>query len=963
MMYRCSAGNRGLMICLCAALLFSMLPFSALALTSAPLTGGNTQNGMVRVYLTSLGNPATLNLTVHGSYSVNGTAAGALSNGTKLTLKFNASSGSLLLTCNGTTSNMGSSFSLRRHESSATSGIQIAQGRVPSNLYPADLNFVVKKNGNAHKLYVIASVFMEDYLYGVLPYEMGNASGLEALKAQAVAARTYTMRAMVAAASSLYDVVDTTADQVYSGTPAGNENCKAAVDATRGIVAKNNGNFTATYYTASNGGQTESIKNAWGTTSYSYLKVKDDPYDLANPESRKISFTVRASGTQTNATLQNLLNKKAAAAYGSGAVVTGVTAITPHTPKYASPSKLYTRMDFSIQYQLNGKTDTGKITFDIFNELEGPMGMSINSGSNELWSVQSTLTGFTVSARRYGHGLGMSQRGAMYMAQQGYTYDQILAFYFEGCTRVQYTLTRSVLSPLVSGQQSQEQIVAEAPAPIENNAGQDANALRAKVTTSSGGLNLRSFASSNAAVLLIVPQNKEITILEKGDEWCKVSYNGTIGCVMTKFLTFLSVPETSSPADAPVEEEMQLGSFAARVTTQSGSLNLRSQAQSTAKVLCTIPQNTVISLSEKGTAWCKVTYNHQTGYVMTKFLTFVSDIPAVPTDTPVQEAPSGSLTARVTTVSGSLNLRYSAVATARVLGTIPQNTVITILEKGENWSKTSYDGQTGYVMNQFLTFGTAEGSEQVSPALPAGTDQTVTARVTTESGSLNLRKNANSNAVVLTTIPQYETVMVLSSGSNWCQVTYQGINGYVMTKFLTFGNQNTNESAPAAPPSSSPVMSDGLLGRVTTPSGSLNLRRKANDQATVLCTIPQNEYVTVLEKGTNWCQVTYNGTTGYVMTKFLTLIDNTSAAQENDPSAARDVSLRPLSVPINALIASTASSLNFRTGCSLDAPIMLEIPKGENVTLTQVGDDWCQVFYQGKTGYCMRKYLEFDIDE
>ena len=63
--------------------------------------------------------------------------------------------------------------------------------------------------------------------------------------------------------------------------------CKAAVDATKGIVAKNGASFTATYYTASNGGQTESIKNAWGSSGYAYLAVKDDPYDLANPDSRK----------------------------------------------------------------------------------------------------------------------------------------------------------------------------------------------------------------------------------------------------------------------------------------------------------------------------------------------------------------------------------------------------------------------------------------------------------------------------------------------------------------------------------------------------------------------------------------------------------------------------------------------------------------------------------------------------
>ena len=151
-MHRQPSGNRKIAFCLCVFLLFSLLPVSSQALTSAPLSSGQTQNGMVRVYLSSLGNPSTLNLTVNGSYSVNGISANALSNGAKLTLKLNSVSGSLLLTYNGATTNMGTGFTLRRHESSQESGIKIAQGRVPSNLYPADFSFTVTKNGNTYKL-------------------------------------------------------------------------------------------------------------------------------------------------------------------------------------------------------------------------------------------------------------------------------------------------------------------------------------------------------------------------------------------------------------------------------------------------------------------------------------------------------------------------------------------------------------------------------------------------------------------------------------------------------------------------------------------------------------------------------------------------------------------------------------------------------------------------------------------
>ena len=908
----------------CVLLLSGACPALAETLKSAPLTEGNSRNGMVRVRLASLGSPATLNLTVYGSYTVNGNTSKTLGDKTAATVKFNATSGTLSLTVGSVTTEMGSSFKLRRHQTDGTNGIKIAQGRVPGNLYPGDFQFLVRGSAGSYSLYVIAYVYMEDYLYGVVPYEMSNSCGLEALKAQAVAARTYTLRAMSASTASVYDVVDTTSDQVYSGTPSGNANCKAAVDATKGIALKNGTNFTATYYTASNGGQTESVQNAWGGSGYSYLVVKDDPYDLANPDSRKVSFTVKKSGEQSSAKLASLFSQKAAAQFGAGAAVTQVNAVYAHTPKYAEPSRLYTKLSFDVVYTRGGQSGSGTMTFDIFKELESPLQMSIASGNNELWSVLETDTGFQVTARRYGHGIGMSQRGAMYMDKLGYTYDQILAFYFEGCARVQYTLTRSILSPVVSGQDSQEQVISEPPAdlpetPVPTAAPGGEEGLWARVTPVHGSLNLRKTASDSAKVLLTIPKGELIPILEKGAAWCKTEYAGTAGYVMTKFLTFAgedAQPQpTPSPAPAP-----------------------------------TAPPAAVPDPSEQETLY-----------------------------------------ARVTTVSGSLNLRAAAASNAKVLRTIPQYAVIPILSRGDVWCRTSYEGVTGYVMTSFLTFlsgasapvasPTAAPTAAPQPASPAPASGVQYARVTTVSGSLNLRVSPRDTARVLRTIPQNDLVIVLVPSGTWCQVTYNGMTGYVMSKFLTFLGELPLQSAapasaaPAPTPTHAPTAVPAPAGsagmaRVTTASGSLNLRAAARDTARVLTTIPQNAVVTVLIYGAAWTQVRYNGQTGYVMTKFLTLLDGQPAqpvqpspvpAATPAPAPAGAEALTPLQTPVQGRVMSTSRSLNLREAASTDARVITEIPKYDFVLITAVGDTWCAVEYEGMSGYCMRRYLEFSL--
>ena len=651
---------------------------------SAPLNVGGTQSGIVRVRLLSLGNPASLKLTISGSYTVNGQT---LSNGSAATVSYNRSSGQLSLTAGGTTTSMGSSFRMARQ----SGGVKIAQGREPANVYPGDLQFTAQGG----TLYVVAHVYIEEYLYGVLPYEMGNSSGLEALKAQAVAARTYTLNAMKKSAS-LYDLVDTTADQMYNGTPSGNENCRRAVDETRGVAVKNGNDYTATYYTASNGGQTESVKNAWNVSGPDYLTVKDDPYDLSNPDAVVKSVRVSASNPQSSK-MAGLLNKKAAASFGAGATVNAVYAVTPHTPRFAIPSRVYSKLDFEVGYTLNGISASGIITFDIFSELESALGMSINTGKNELWSVVEQDGVFIISARRYGHGVGMSLRGAMQMTRMGYTYDQILGFYYPGCVRVLYTLNTPVVDT----------------APTPQQPAQTANLVSAWVNTESGGLNLRAEPDAKAKVLCSIPRLEKLLADSQGGTWSKASYNGLDGYVMTRYLTFsepAAAPVSPASTPAPIYTPAPDG-VPAIVTTEKGSLNLRSQPKSSAKVLCTIPQGDQVVIYDQGETWCRVIYEGIEGYAMTQFLTLAAATPPPATAAPNMElmrALEMPVLARVNTPLSTLNLREGCSTSTRILLEIPKNEYATITAIGDTWCAVTYQGVSGYCMIQYLEFALYE---------------------------------------------------------------------------------------------------------------------------------------------------------------------------------------------------------------------------------------------------------------
>ncbi|HEX9062467.1 MAG TPA: SpoIID/LytB domain-containing protein, partial [Clostridia bacterium] len=125
---------------------------------------------------------------------------------------------------------------------------------------------------------VINSVALDQYLYGVVPSEIEADSNSEALKAQAVAARTYTIVNLGKYAKYDFDLDTTTACQVYGGITAENPSSNKAVDETKDKFITYNSEPAEVFYFASSGGRTADSKSVWGE-EIPYLKSVDDKYE------------------------------------------------------------------------------------------------------------------------------------------------------------------------------------------------------------------------------------------------------------------------------------------------------------------------------------------------------------------------------------------------------------------------------------------------------------------------------------------------------------------------------------------------------------------------------------------------------------------------------------------------------------------------------------------------------------
>ena len=521
----------------------------------------------IRVYLRRLQVEDTLRVTVKGQYA---TQDGRLSfsDGAKLVVVLRGDQ--LVLHTGQTAVVMGSSIKLVRCQSETPGYLLLNDG---TGMYEGDLSLDIVENA----IRPILTINVEDYLLGVVPFEMGDSFPLEALKAQAVTARTYALRK--SGSSGAYDVEDTTNDQAYRGRTTSSPLSEQAVTETRGLCGVYRGALASCFYSASNGGQTELGQHVWPTDApdaYGYMDMRDDPYDLENRNSVVKRYTLQKKPGEKG--IGEALHQALTAAMGEQLSALGVEAdgelvrfdeiqsVEAVTPKYDGASRLMTELLFTVKISVRDYTfrqtpspqpeasstphadetpaptatpafspyrkvkETVTVTLPIFTEAERAMGLSINVSQNELITVSDIGSAFLIESRRFGHGVGMSQRGAEQMARQyGMTYEQILAFYYPGMGLVSYD-TGSAPLPTLNAELMATPAPTPSPTPRPTLMPVSANqmpegAYLAVVSNidEDSTLNLREQPNTSAEVIRRLYKNQPLIVLSVSkDGWAHV---------------------------------------------------------------------------------------------------------------------------------------------------------------------------------------------------------------------------------------------------------------------------------------------------------------------------------------------------------------------------------------------------------------------------------------------------------
>lgn len=245
------------------------------------------------------------------------------------------------------------------------------------------------------KVTAVNWVDLEEYLYSVLGAEMPASWPQEALKAQAVAARSYALNRRDRSLSEPFDVGTTTAHQVYKGLASEAPSTVAAVNATRGQVLTHSGRVIEAVFHSSSGGRTENVEDVW---------QQPLPYLRSVPDFDQDAPVFRWSETFTAGQFQQR--------------VTGIGRLQAVSTERVTPQGRV------VSIRLQGTQGTRTLTG---TQLRQALGLR-----STLFSVSIQGDTIRFDGRGFGHGLGMSQWGARGLALQGYTYPQILAHYYQG---------------------------------------------------------------------------------------------------------------------------------------------------------------------------------------------------------------------------------------------------------------------------------------------------------------------------------------------------------------------------------------------------------------------------------------------------------------------------------------------------------------------------------------------------
>lgn len=786
-----------------------------------PVQGAMNYSTM-RVVLSSLGSPSSLSLIVQGPFTISGEDI-PLASGSRYTLTRRGDS--IILADDETEWDLGSHCMFERQDGAYDTGLRVCNTAYGWCHYLGNMEVRIAEEG----LWFINHIYLEQYLYGVIPYEMSGAWPLEALKSQAVAARTYAVRCKNPSAD--YDLGDTISNQIYKGYDSSKARCIQAVDETAGQVVAWHDAFAGTYYTASNGGRVQSAANHWGN-SLPYSQVKEDPYDARSTQNPHRVWSVAYNRLSVDPELEARLMphiREPLDARGYRDNTEDIDIVQIKSINADTPDESGRHHALSISLVVEAKKRQGGEVQTVEQPLELGSGdiQSVLGVKSLLFTLQTTEDQCIFQGAGYGHGIGMSQYGARQMADEGMTSDDILAFYYPG-TDVK---TLALNPPETAGECTGEDTSIDT-VPVADTGDTNAEEDRYGTVDVTTSLNVRQGPGLQYQKTGILPDGTRVRILLSQEEWTQVQAGDLTGYVYTAYVKPDAAAE-QAPTPEPNEQEQPPTEDAVpppnkerqRGIVTASALYVRSGPSTKNHQMGLYVRGDRVEITGRQGNWYQIEFADTQGYL------YSQHIRIVPPGEEETITGTGIITATWLNVRGGPGIQYPR--TSR----LQQGAQVEIVAAEGSWYQIRYDGQTGYAYGGYVS-RIPETQDGESRQVLSGTIGVP---------RVNVRSAPTLWSQRMGSLDKGDTIQILGAENGWYFFEYQGAQAYVHASMVTIADRET--------------------ARVT--ASSLNIRSGPGTLHPVAGSLRRGSTVAVLSEEGDWTRILQGDGTGYVYSAYL----------------------------------------------------------------------------------------------
>ncbi|MGV1050818.1 SH3 domain-containing protein [Clostridium perfringens] len=500
-------------------------------------------------------------------------------------------------------------------------------------------------------------------------------------------------------------------------------------------------------------------------------------------------------------------------------------------------------------------------------------------------------------------------------------------------------------------------------------------------------LNVRQASTTNSRIIGSLKGGEKVNIISESNGFYKIEFNNSYGYVYSKYISKdgdsekvqvvkqeevkkEKVDESKKEAKAtPKAEPVVLAVRSLNKTgivNVSSSLNVRSSASTSSKVIGSLSGNTKVTIIGEEGAFYKIEYKGSHGYVAKEYVKDVTENNNSNQGTQTPEKPSTPESTEKTgivNVSSSLNVREGASTSSKVIGSLSGNSKVTIIGEEGAFYKIEYKGSYGYVAKEYIKDVTESNNSNQgtqTPEKPSTPENTKKTGIVNVSSSLNVRGGASTSSKVIGSLSGNTKVTIVGEEGAFYKIEYKGSHGYVAKEYVKdvteSNNSNQGTQTPEKPSTPESTEKTGIVNV----SSSLNVREGASTSSKVIGSLSGNTKVTIVGEEGAFYKIEYKGSHGYVAKEYVK--DVTESSNSNQGTQTPEKPSTPESTEKTGIV-NVSSSLNVREGASTSSKVIGSLSGNSKVTIIGEEGAFYKIEYKGSHGYVAKEYIKDIKDE